>query len=1081
MSKLKIYKASAGSGKTYTLAKEYINLLFKSEDNFANTLAVTFTNKATAEMKNRIIKELFALANNQDSPYVDDIRNNFNLSDVQVSERAKNILNEILHNFSRFSITTIDSFIQRVLQAFTREIGMQYGYEIDFEVYQVLQDSVDSIFDDISDNKFLLEWLLKFTDHKISESKSWNLVSDLFTLGKEIFKEDYKQQNKKLSKKLADKDYLETYIEYLITRKKEIEKSFEDISEEALSVMADNGLTIDDFPFRKSGFINIFNKVAAKDFSEPGKRVLDAVDNIDKWSAKSAKAALKDAISTVFPKLNALLKKVVEMLGADIKEYNTVNLIQKHFFALGIISDIDKKITEYQTENNRILISEGATILHDIIDNNDTPFIYEKYGQSYRNFMIDEFQDTSAVQWSNFRPLLTTSLSEDNTSLVVGDIKQSIYRWRNGDWKLLANQLNHDMEVFGVENLTLSHNWRSKENVIRFNNTTFQVALNILSEIICDKSGKTEISDKYVEELRSAYNTIIQLLPPSDNTGGNVKVSFIDSESDKYDYVKENLPSAIEELQDRGYQAKDIAVLVRKGAEGSFVADLLMNYKDSEEASDKYNYDVISNDSLIIGASNAVKFIVCVIRYIDDESNEINTAQLLHVYNKYLRNTEPSLFDENYFENTKSSLSTLLGADVIQKIRELRIRPLLNQVEGVISLFEGDFFNNDMAYVQAFKDAVFDFTEKRSEDVSAFLEWWDNTGSTKKISASENQNAINIMTIHKSKGLEFKAVLIPFCDWSLEHDRVDNIIWAKTDKKPYSYIDVLPVNFSKSSLENSYFEEDYYKETLQTFVDNVNMLYVAFTRAENELLVYAKPTDYDLKELSKCRRVSDLLFRTFNNYGEFSSSIEKNCTTDLSGGWDEEVLTYSSGEFKSIESKDHSDNNEMVIKSFHKRSNKQHKLRVRNNLSEISEDTGITMIDYGIRMHKLFEGVNNKEDFYTQLDKFIYSGLIAEELRDELINKFETSLKNPEISEWFDEKYTVKAENSIIVPGGEIYRPDRILIDGNQAQIVDYKFGEGEESKYRTQLRKYKKYLGEAGYKTEAYIWYWSSEKVEKV
>ncbi|MBU0763441.1 MAG: UvrD-helicase domain-containing protein, partial [Bacteroidetes bacterium] len=460
MSKLKIYRASAGSGKTYRLTYEYLRLLFRNPFSYRNILAVTFTNKATGEMKKRILKELSSLANGETTNMADAIAEEFKLTPAEVQVKAREILNKLLHNYSRFSISTIDSFFQEVIRAFARETGLHAGYNIELDNEKVLSEAADRLLSDVRDNEPLRKWLMRFAEEKIRDGKSWNLKYDIQKSGYEIFREEYRSFDAAIAKKLADKTYLDKYMTDLQKVINNFENSMQQFGIEGLKIMKKYGLTPEDFSYGKTGIAGYFVKLGEKSSFEPLKRVLDGIGHPDKWYTKSSPDTA--AIVAAFEEgLDDLLVKAVEYYNGHVRDYNTACSIISHLFILGILADLSEEIREYANEKNIFLLSDAVILLRDIIADNDAPFIYEKTGAVYKHFMIDEFQDTSRLQWKNFSPLVGQSLSEDNTSLVVGDVKQSIYRWRNSDWNLLATEVENEFRQTGTESHNLPYNRRS--------------------------------------------------------------------------------------------------------------------------------------------------------------------------------------------------------------------------------------------------------------------------------------------------------------------------------------------------------------------------------------------------------------------------------------------------------------------------------------------------------------------------------------------------------------------------------------------------------------------------------------------
>ena len=958
MSQLNIYRASAGSGKTFKLIENYLKLLFKNPSNYKHILAVTFTNKAADEMKSRIIKEINNLAKGRESNYINILSREFNLKPQDLKEKAQNILNNILHDYSRFSVGTIDSFFQRVIHSFTKEIGLQAGFNIELDDTQVLSEVIDRLLIDIDntpDKSGLKNWLIRFAETKIEEGKSWNLKNDINNLGKEIFKEEYKSFDKALIQKIENKEFLNNYFKSLNKVKYDFENTLKKIGDKAIEIISNHYLSLTDFSYKETGVAGYFYKISEKKNFIPGKRVIDAHNEMEKWYSKSTASDIKTNIENAYNDgLNELLVQALDYYNTNCYVYNTVAQISAFFYTLGILTDISKKILDYTDEKNIFLISDAAILLQEIIGDNDAPFIYEKLGNIYKHFMIDEFQDTSRLQWSNFKPLINNSLSENNTSLVVGDVKQSIYRWRNSDWKLLSEQVVKDVQNFGANSIALNTNWRSKKNIVDFNNTIFQYAARSLQEQFNQyqpllnppqRGGlfhpflqvDNEILADLKTKLTKAYQDLEQHLPEKNShssTNGYVNISFIENTEDENlpaealaqagwkDIVKQKLPKLIEDLQDNNYQLKDIAIIVREKNEGKEIADALLAYKNSDKAQDAYKYDVISNESLFIENSPVVCFILFVLKYFNNPSDTINNASLIHQYKRYINRTSscsPTANAEMSVANAKDNSNEELfkkhfPGSFINGIERLKQLPLFELVEQLSNIFSLNSITEDVPYLLAFQDIVLKFTQNETGDICSFLEWWEKNAKNQAINFSEQQDAIRIITIHKAKGLEFKAVIIPFCNWLIDHNpHHTNILWCKPDVEPFNKLELIPVKYT-SKLSETIFYEEYFTEKLHAYVDNLNLLYVAFTRAKDVLYTFSplkadvvssqvETPDSTLKDNRKITNVSELLYRLVPHLNLSAGSeggIFNNRVGGLDNYWNEKLQCFEMGKLSKI-------------------------------------------------------------------------------------------------------------------------------------------------------------------------------------
>ncbi len=617
MNTLQIYKASAGSGKTHLLTQSFLKLAFESPDSFSKILAVTFTNKAAEEMKTRIIEEINNIIDHRaDSPHYNHLKECFKeKSENRIIEDAVLIRDNLLHSYSRFNVSTIDSFVQKVIRAFSYEISVSSNYDLELDTEKVLSDLTDLLYRKITIDKELQKWLIKFAEYKIDEGKSWDFRKEIVNLAYEIFKEQF-QSIKSFSKEHKEsdgKELLNKLLSELMKIKNSFEKKMNSISENADDIIKRAGIiNPKEYGAKFNTIINYLTVNLKIRKYEPLKTVFSALDGFDNWYAKSADEELVSAIHSVFEPLYTCVENAVKLYNTENSMYlSAVNTI-RHFHSFGILKDISDLLPEYRNDNNLLLISDTTMMLKEIIGNNDAPFIYEKIGNRFKYILIDEFQDTSGFQWANFKPLIENSLSEGMFNLIVGDIKQSIYRWRGGDWKLLLKGVKKDIGEAMIEEKSLDTNWRSKKNIIDFNNSFFETAPHYLQnqynkelETIGDDAILKDMKSKgYGSILKDAYSDNYQNLPDlKGKTGGRVKVQFIKNSGRSSAAYKETVSELMPEtinflLKNKNYEARDIAVLVRTNRQGKEVVDMLLNYQENSPGA--VNYEIISAESLFI-------------------------------------------------------------------------------------------------------------------------------------------------------------------------------------------------------------------------------------------------------------------------------------------------------------------------------------------------------------------------------------------------------------------------------------------------------------------------------------------------
>lgn len=1071
---LTVYRASAGAGKTHKLTGEYLTLLFNGPGAFRRILAVTFTNKATDEMKSRIVSELYNLASGKKSDYVDLLQSAYSLTEEQVRKQAAKILIDILHDYSAFNISTIDRFFQQTMRAFTREIGLQGGYGIEMDQELVLTAAIDSLLGDLEkpESKELLGWLLRFAEDKIENGGEWNLRKDIMALSREVFKESYKTFSEQVNRDISDKKALETYKNDLYGIIRSVEANAKELGERGLAVMNKYGLKQEDFS-RGNITVSLFAKLAQGEMKTPNATFCNMADNIEACFKKTTPIGTRQIIGCAFDDgLNDCIKGIITLFG-NLTAYNTAREIVRYYYTLGILTDVSRQIAAYREEKNIMLIADTTELLNKVIGGSDTPFVYEKTGTHVDHYMIDEFQDTSGMQWNNFRPLIEESLSHARANLIVGDVKQSIYRFRNSDWKLLDKQVKADFSAEQLREDTLKDNWRSCRHIVEFNNALFTTIPGVLqvfyNETLSASSLNEEQQAEYFTKIMSAYDKSYQQVPPPfQKKDGHVRIEFLsgDEEKDWKDEAMERIPEILQQLQDNGYALKDIAILVRTNQEGAKVADTLLSYKE-EHPSEQYHYDIISDDALFISSSAAVRFIISVLRYLKNPEDMINGRIALYSY--------------QVLTGTFGTEETSFPPEIIRSLHALSRQSLYEITEGLFRLFSVNFPENEQVFVQAFLDMVSEYGQKESADLGRFLKWWDETGYKKTIATPDAQNAIRIMTVHKSKGLGFKAVIVPFGDWEIDHKPTKPVIlWCHPEEKPFDRLHLVPVRYGQG-LANTIFAEDYFRERLHAFIDNLNTLYVAFTRAKEELIVFSPRPKKIKEETGDVERISTLtdalwagLHATAGTTRDGEPLISLPDSFNLAdgifelGNWWHPVSPKENGETEEIEMTN--------LKSI----SPDDRLRLRLHGKGFFFDN--ERRKHGTLMHEVLSHIHTRKDIPVSVETYRLSGVINKEEAAELKQRLGNLLDNPEVAPWYNGEARILNEVDILFGNGLSKRPDRVMITGDRVIVVDYKFGEHPDKRYHSQVRNYLKLIRQMGYEqVEGYLWYVELDQIEAV
>lgn len=1056
MSELLVYKASAGSGKTFTLAVEYIKLLILNPYAYRQILAVTFTNKATAEMKERILSQLYGIhtSDRDSAAYLNRIKEETGKTAEEVREAAGTALSYMLHDYSRFRVETIDSFFQSVMRNLARELELSPNLNIELDSGEVLSNAVDSMIEKLGPTSPVLAWLLDYINERIADDKRWNVSDEIKSFGKNIFDEVYIEKGGALREKLRQPQTVQLYRRELQTLAAVILEQMQGFHDQFVGVLEANGLTPDELKGGAKGIGSYFRKLYRGELSDEVRNttVENCLDSEENWAAKTSKKRTA-IVDLAKDNLMDLLETAEEHRTKNNRLYNTCQLSLQYLNNVQLLAHIDEEVRLLNQESNRFLLSDTNALLHQLVKDGDSSFVFEKIGANIRNVMIDEFQDTSRMQWDNFKLLLLEGLSQGADSLIVGDVKQSIYRWRNGDWGIL-NGLNKSIGHFPVTVKTLTTNRRSEANIIHFNNLFFTAATKYLNG-----KHKEEVGTDCVA-LEKAYADVAQESPREEERG-YVKVDFLDSDKEQ-DYEQETLMSMgqeVERLLASGVRLNDIAILVRKNKRIPAIAD----YFDKV-----LHYKIVSDEAFQLSASKAICMLMDALRYLSDENNLIARAQLAIAYqNDILQQSE----DWNTLMLRPAE--TYLPAELLERKEELKLMPLYELLEELFSIFQLKRITDQDAYLFAFFDAVTDYLQNNSSELDAFIRYWEEKLNSKTIPSGEVEG-IRIFSIHKSKGLEFHTVLLPFCDWKLESERNDHRVWCEPTESPFNTLDLLPISYNKLMKESLY-KNDYLQERLQLWVDNLNILYVALTRAGKNLLIWSKR--------EQTGTISELLA----NVLPIVALRQKVEMTEN---------TYEYGAVcASVEERTKQSTNKLVQKPQKlpvQMESMRHDIEFRQSNRSADfiqgideEESDSRFINRGRMLHTLFSAIETQDDIDSAIDRLVFEGVIREEEKEEIIHEVvEKAFSMPEVQTWYSGDWTLFNECAIIYKeNGKLQtrRPDRVMMKNGEVVVVDFKFGK-ENRKYNKQVKEYMKLLSDMGYTSiTGYLWYVDEERIEKV
>ncbi|MCR5130942.1 MAG: UvrD-helicase domain-containing protein [Prevotella sp.] len=1067
---LVVYKASAGSGKTFRLALEYIKLLVENPNNYRHILAVTFTNKATEEMKNRILSQLYGISrglkDSDTESYVELMMKESGYTDTFIRERAGIALNNLLHNYSFFRVETIDSFFQSVLRNLAHELDLSANLRLELNDKQIEQQAVDEMIEGLNKSSAELGWILDYIRDNIDDDKGWNVIGQIKKFGENIFKEVYQKDREELTRVLHEKDFFKQYVRKLRTIREEAAKDMVKPAEKFFTRLEELGLSVNDFTRGETGVPGYFVKLRKEIFSTDKlltKTVVDAMDDPNKWVKKADQHNGSAAYRAVNQEFIPLLKESEESRPKNYLLYKSADLTLRHMNQLRLLDSIDACVRESNKQTNRFLLSDTQALLHSLIKASDSPFIFEKIGSQLQHIMIDEFQDTSSIQWQNFKVLLNECMSQAHSKdLIVGDVKQSIYRWRDGDWMLL-NNIESEFYDHQIETTDLKVNRRSSSNVINFNNAFFEKAVkaeydNIVQE---DENG--------AKQLALAYKDVNQDIPEDKDKDGYVRVDLLPS--DNYEATTmEMIESQLKELIEAGVSQNDIAILVRSNKTIQDIAEHLMLTMPELK--------LVSNEAFRLDASPAVCMIVEAMRSLSHPDDDLSRAYLAKNYQKLIIKSD--IGDSGIFEDP-TLLQTFLPTEFTSNAEFLRSQPVYDLAEQLFTIFGLSELKEQSAYICAFYDQLRKFLGDGVADLNMFLDAWDETIRSKTIQ-SDGAEGVRLLTIHKSKGLEFQNVLLPFCDWKLERS---SLIWCKPEahEQPFNELPLVPIDFSASQMRGTIFNSDYLNEHLQNTVDNLNLLYVAFTRAKNNLFVIGK---------LKAGGTRSMLLET----------VMENVSKSLpESSFEEEENGPIHFEYGKLKTKKHSEElSENIFRqkpiaidvdasSHEARMEFRQSNQSRNFVSgDDDEERQKSYIELGTVMHEIFSTIRTLDDIPAALarleaDGVIYDKLITREHLSEMLRK---RFSDPRVADWFSDRWQLFSECAILFVDPETNevkdrRPDRVIINGCETIVIDFKFGKPQEE-HKKQVHDYMSYLADMGYQgVKGYLWYVYSNKIEEV
>jgi uvrD/REP helicase len=1108
---LTVYRASAGSGKTFTLAVEYISLLVKDPENYQHILAVTFTNKATQEMKMRILSQLYGIANSLQSSqqYFNKVKEKTNMPDAVIRNNARAALTLLIHRYNNFRILTIDAFFQQVLRNLAHELGQTANLRVDLNNEEITEKAVDQMIESLEKGQPVLQWISTYINNSIEDDNGWNIIGKIKTFGTNIFKDFYKAHEANLKEQLSNADDFKVYETTLRKRRNDIRKTFNSKARSILNEIKNANLDIPS-NYRSGLYKYLTDSAIAPLTNKPLKAgVLKANESPQNWTSSKCAKADKQQIQTLAAEvLSAQLSELIAYNNDNWNEFQSIQLTLSHLSELRLLHAIADAVDNLTKDTNRFMLSNTQALLKELIADSDTPFIFERIGARLKHVMIDEFQDTSTIQWQNFQVLLANCMAQElSQNLIVGDIKQSVYRWRQGDWGIL-NNIEKSFAHQKIRLETLDYNYRSEKRIIDFNNAFWeQCVANTAKEVAQDDAEKAEIVQKAYEDVAQKTHKTTE--------NGFVKISLYPSKSMK-EAVLEELIETIKELFNNGYGGKNqskIAILVRSKSNIQDIVNALLQSFGNE-------INIVSDEAFRLDASLSVNIIVSAMHLLTHPDDVLTRGKLVKLYNqevlkKPLTDTDllVSINGSNNIdtknidkkerrklatEQQMAKLNSQLPPEYVANRELLLGLPIVDLVDKLFMLFGLDQLEGQSSYICTLYDTLNDFLKDHTADIDDFINEWENSLSSKTIQSDEIEG-IRIMTIHKSKGLEFDNVIIPFCNWEMEKK---GTLWCETKNKPapYNKLPLLPIDFSRDKLIGTVFEDDYKEEHFQNIVDNLNLLYVAFTRASKNLFVFGlRQGKTTLDNIAKGTPPGNRSYAIELALRQVSEQLQGSSLSFPDDIGSEIHFEYGTLVPETHEKEHAVADNPFLIKpdkhivsiatypqaATFKQSNKSIEF-VKGEDVDPSDRT--RYIKIGNVLHQLFSTIYTTADIPARLNELEQQGIIYNDeiTSAQLRTRIEDAITNPQVQEWFSKRWQLYNECTILEYNKdtnemEEHRPDRVMTDGKEFVVVDFKFGK-EREEYKKQVQQYMEILIRMGHKkVSGYLWYVVKNNVVEV
>ena len=1023
-----ICRASAGSGKTYTLVRQYLLLAFSCSEQdlavrFKRILAITFTNKAANEMKERILHELDSMADNGGvSSMGQDIANQLHIDSSTLQRYVATLRQAILHNYSDLAVCTIDSFMHRIVRTFAHDLNLPLNFDVQIDNEYLIQSAVDDLMAlaGTEGQQELTEMLCDYAESRMADGKSYMIERELATLAEELFKE-HTPQYLQLLRDTDSAEFRQIHRD-MVSANRSYEQRIKALGQKAVDTYTAAGLSDSDFYHGSSGAGSYFHKLAGGIINDCNSYVTAYLEG-DKLGSAKTTPATKEALLQTKPLLNNIYKEIQQLRTSEEPLYNTRQLLLKNIYALALLNKLGQLVSQYSRENEIVHISEFNQRISEVVQDEPAPFIYERIGNRYSNYLIDEFQDTSRLQWQNLVPLVENGVSSGHTSLVVGDGKQAIYRFRQGDVEQFIALPHVDnpihgrlLEHPGTSTITqLEHNFRTARTIVEFNNDFFEW---VIRNRFADNPSLQRI---YIGD-----GNPVSLVQKPVKEGGCVQTGFYDLDGDRtpmWAALQDDIQSLTTQ---KGYRYRDITLLARDNRTLAEISTFLTDH----------NTPVVSGESFLLSQSRAVMLMFTLLQYTLDPTDRVAAASAV-LYLRSLGLSSCKLDHPVFTERQAIDLNSLLAPDGISlDTGKLRNLDLYDCCEELIRMVHLDGI--ETAYTSTFLNTVSKYANTHRHDLAEFLEWFDEQKSRISTNTSSDLDAVRLMTIHKAKGLEAPVVLYPILN---KRDMYDDI-WVKID--PSSGLPIPAALVHPLKDKPSLFDDQYNDERQKTDMDRINILYVALTRPRERLHIYCQNPP---KDNTTCFAA---LLKDYLSTRTDTCEIRPNV---LRLGTDTPAIALQPTENSDTESLDSA-----VFPSWSTR------LAIAQQSAHLFNQLDDAALRHGNQVHEVLSLVNNLDDLDKAIDTYRRRTRLDDDTTLILGQMLHNMMLQPEVARFFDPKYPSKNECDIAWHE-EVIRPDRLVFSPESVWVIDYKTGQPKPA-HQEQVQHYCDALVAMGHKS---------------